>query len=433
MLRTRCPVVQKPIVNRFSASCTSIVRKGLVAFLLAAGPTHAVTGDEEPLRLDEAIGLTLRQHPNLAAFAHRREALQGRVQRARIGQRPELSLELQDALGTGRLSGLDQAQTTLGISWILDAELVAAQVGAAQEATTQVDVNREIRALNVAAETAALFVQDLAQQERLKLANQFVEQAEEGLSVARRRQAAGNAAGMEVLQAAAQLRGRQLEAEELVHELEAGRYELAAQWGGDRDYRPKGDLRALPEVGDFEHQLSALKNSPALRSFATRQRILESEMILARIEAKPRWQLSAGLRRYEDSDDFALVAGLTLPVGDDGRSAGRLQTLRAQQAEYAAEAEAMERRLDRQLYVLLLEIEHGLHLITALSDDIIPVLQKAQRQASHAYEIGQLNYLQWQDIRRQWLAARRNLITTYEATHLRHIELQRLTGASLTQ
>ena len=433
MPRTDCVLtLKKPIKDRF-LSATWIGRRGLAACLLATGTAHAEPTDVQPLRLEKAIQWTLQKHPELASFAHLRDALQGQVQQAQVRRRPELGVDLQDGLGTGRRTGFGQAQSTLSISWILEGELVAASVEVAQAATAQVDGERTIRALNVAAETAALFVQDLARQAGIELARQSVEQAEDALSVARRRETAGSAATMEVLQAQAQLRARQLEVDDLTHELEAGRYQLAAQWGGERIYRPEGDLRLLPAVGDLDQQRSLLKNSPLLRPYVTRQRIAESEMMLARIEAKPRWQFSTGLRRYEDAGDLALVAGLSIPLGKDRRSTGRLQTLRAQQAQDAAEADALERRMDSQLYVLLLEIEHGLHVIEALTDGILPALEEAQRQARQAYEIGQLNYLQWHDIRRQWLAARYNLIATYEATHLQHIELQRLTGASLTQ
>jgi len=433
MPRTDCILTPKKPINGRLLSAPWLGGRVLVACLLATGTAHAELTDMQPLLLEDAIQWTLQKHPELASFAHRRDALQGQVQQAQIRRRPELDVDLQDGLGTGRRTGFGQVQSTLSISWILEGELVAASVEAAQVKIAQVDGERTIRALNVAAETAALFVQDLARQARIELARQSVEQAEDALSVARRREAAGSGATMEVLQAQAELQARQLEVDVLTHELEAGRYQLAAQWGGDRIYRPDGDLHLLPSVGDLDQQRSLLKNSPLLHPYVTRQRIAESEMMLARIEAKPRWQFSTGLRRYEDADDFALVAGLSIPLGKDRRSTGRLRTLRGQQAQDAAEADALERRMDSQLYELLLELEHGLHVIEALTDGILPTLEEAHRQARQAYEIGQLSYLQWHDLRRQWLAARHNLIATYEATHLRHIELQRLVGASLTQ
>lgn len=425
----------KPIISRFYGGIPCWMNNGvLVLFLLCSGVVHAQSPAEAaPLRLEEAVQLSLQQHPELATFAYRREALQGRVTEAGFGQRPQMSLEVEDAFGSGQLEGVDNAQTTLTITWFLDGALTDARADAARAAISQVDAEREIHALNVAAHTATLFIENLAQQARSQLADEALQQAERALAAAGRRVRAGKASDIERLQAEAMLSQRQLEREDLTHQLKASRYLLAAQWGGGTLYQPEGDLRVLPIVGDFEQQLHAMKQNPMLQVLATQQRIAESEIVLARIDAKPRWQISTGVRRVEALEDYALVAGLSLPFGKDRRSEGRIQSLRAEQAEYAARATALENQIDSQLYVLLLEIEHSQHVIQALSEDIIPTLEKAQREAAVAYERGLLNYQQWHGVREQWLAARQALIDAFEAIHLQHIELQRLTGASLNR
>ncbi len=408
-------------------------RRMILALLLpfVAGAHAEPPQAGAPLLLDEAIRMSLQQHPGLAAFAHRREAVEGLVTEAGFGARPEMRIEVEDALGTGDLRGFRSAQTTFGITWLLDGEVVESRVRAARSTASLVDVERESQALDIAARTASLFVSDLAEQARLELADVALQLSRRSLESAQQRVQAGKASRVERLQAEAQLSQRELEREDLAHRLKAGRYQLAAQWGGGAARQPSGDLNAVPVVADFAQQLEALRNTPALRAFATRQRIAESEIELARIEAKPRWQVSAGIRRSETLDDYALVAGVSIPFGQAGRGSGRAQTLRAQQAEYEAEAKALEHRLDSQLYVLLLEIEHGRHVVDALTGRILPALDKAQVEATRAYDQGQLGYQQWQAIRQDWLTARMGLIDVLEETHLQHIELQRLTGASL--
>lgn len=416
-------------------------RSGSVAlrFLIAAAVSFGVLAQTAaaqaqagaPLPMVDALRMSLQQHPELAAFAHRREAAEGVVTEAGFGERPEARIEIEDALGTGELRGFRSAQTTFGITWLLDGEVVESRVRAARSASFLVDVEREVKALDVTARTASLFIEDLAEQARVQLVEEGLQQATKALEAAQRRVNAGKASRVESLQAEAQLSQRELDLEDLSHRLKAGRYQLAAQWGGGAARVPVGDLHVLPAVPDFERQLQALRESPVLRAFATRQRIAESEIELARIEAKPRWQVSAGIRRSEALNDYALVAGVTIPFGQSERGSGRVQTLRAQQAEYEAEAKALESRLDSQLYVLLLEIEHGRHVVEALMGRILPALDKAQAEAARAYEQGQLGYLQWSSVRQDWLAARMALIDTLEEIHLQHIELQRLTGASL--
>ncbi|MEQ9021521.1 MAG: hypothetical protein RLN82_02040, partial [Pseudomonadales bacterium] len=110
---------------------------------------------------------------------------------------------------------------------------------------------------------------------------------------------------------------------------------------------------------------------------------------------------------------------------------GKIRRLRAQQAEYGVETQALQRELDTQLYVLLQEIKHSRHVIETLQEQIIPNLEEAERQAEQAFNAGRLGYQQWSVILNKKLDAQQELLSAFESIHLQHIELQRLTGTSL--
>ncbi len=74
---------------------------------------------------------------------------------------------------------------------------------------------------------------------------------------------------------------------------------------------------------------------------------------------------------------------------------------------------------------------HGM-VIDAFEKTIIPTLEVTLKEAVRAFELGQLSYSQWSDIRRDLLNAQSELLNTYESLHLQHIEIQRLTGASIS-
>ncbi|MDF1833225.1 MAG: hypothetical protein P1U52_12810, partial [Porticoccaceae bacterium] len=122
----------------------------------------------------------------------------------------------------------------------------------------------------------------------------------------------------------------------------------------------------------------------------------------------------------------------SVPLGNDRSSAGKIKSLQAKQAEYGSESEALQRQLNTQLYVLLQKIKHSQHVIKTLQEQIIPALNNAQGQATQAYESGQLGYQQWTAILLKKLGAQQTLLSAFEAIHLQHIELQRLTGTTLT-
>ena len=422
-----------PIANRFMRPFgLSVVV--FAAMCLTVSAVHAQSESEPTLlSLEKAVRLTLEQHPQLGTFLHQREAYQGLVEQVSVGQRPSIGLIIEDFGGDGDYNGFDSAQSTLSISWVMQGARIDQRIQAAQVTATQVDIQRQIKALDLSAQTARLFVQALVEEQRLTLARQAQQQARSTVNALKKRVEAGKSPEFERLQAEVEMAQRELEAEDLQHVLTSTRYQLRAQWGGERnDFRLVGELLTIPTPGSVEQQFEQLKQNPILALLANQQRIAESEIELARIEAKPQWQFSVGVRRLEASDDFGMVAGVSVPLGKDRSSTGKIRSLQARQAEFASESEALQRQLDTQLYVLLQEIKHSHHVIETLQKRIIPALNTAHAQATHAYETGKLGYQQWVILVNKKLGAQQDLLSAFEAIHLQHIELQRLTGTTLT-
>jgi cobalt-zinc-cadmium efflux system outer membrane protein len=385
------------------------------------------------IQLTEAISRALAEHPELEIFAHRRAASELSVGQAGVAQRPKIGLVIEDAMGTGEHSNLGGAQTTLSIAWVLEQDSLDGRIRAAKSAATQVNFDLEIKALDVSAHTAKLFIQSLILEQRLQLAKLAEKQAKSAVVAISKRVQVGKSLVVDKLQSEAEWVRRQLETEDLEHELYASHYQLVAQWGGvAEDYSLSGDLLKVPQIDSLEKQLKKLKLHPALLAFANQQRIAQSEMELARIEARPKWQISAGIRRYETSDDFGMVAGISIPWGSDKRILSKVQILEAKQAEYQSEAKALSRRLNTQLFVLLQNINHSKHVIDTLTNQVIPLLEQAEEESSRAYDIGKLGYLQWTLVRQELLNTQAQLLDAYQDIHLQYIEIQRLTGASLS-
>lgn len=425
----------KPIAARFLSKTTQWFCVQLVASLLIMSQlAHSQeVNDQQSLDLSQAIDYALSEHPEMAVFIHQSEALNARVNQAKVLPRPTIGLTVEDAMGTGTHNNFDSAQSTLSIAWVLEQRTIDSRVNAAKQAATQVDFDMEIKALDISAHTAKLFIAALILEQRLQLAKLAEQQADSSLTATERRVKAGKSLSIEQLQSAAELVRRSLEVEDLEHELEASRYQLVAQWGGEpNQYVLQGDLLNVPVIQSLPTQLAKLKAHPALLAFANQRRVAQSQIELARIEAKPKWQVSAGIRRYETTDDVGLVAGISIPFGNDARSLSEVQVIQAKQAEYQSQADALVRQLNTQLFVLLQNMKHSKHVIDTLTKRVIPLLEKASEEASKAYDIGRLGYLEWTSIRQELLSTQAQLLDAYQAIHLQHIEIQRLTGASLS-
>jgi cobalt-zinc-cadmium efflux system outer membrane protein len=426
---------KRPTSARFFAWCGHGLKRTIIASILLF-PLIAHSQDTvvpSKIQLADAISLTLAEHPELQVFAHRRAAFEARIGQAGFAQRPKIGLVIEDAMGTGEHSNFGGAQTTLSIAWVLEQDTLDGRIHAAKSAATQVNFDVEIKVLDESAQTAKLFIQTLIFKQRLQLAKIAEQQVKSASIAITRRVQAGKSSVIEKLQSEAEFVRRQLETEDLEHELYASRYQLVAQWGGNaKDYSLSGDLLKVPHIDSLEKQLDELKQHPGLLAFANQQRIAQSEMELARIEARPKWKISAGIRRYETSDDFGMVAGISIPWGSDKRTLSKVEILKAKQAEYQSEAKALSRRLNTQLFVLLQNINHSKHVIDTLTSQVIPLLEQAEEESSRAYDIGKLGYLQWTLVRQELLSTQAQLLDAYQDIHLQHIEIQRLTGASLS-
>ncbi|NQZ12986.1 MAG: TolC family protein, partial [Algicola sp.] len=202
---------KKPIVHRFK-----------VAFLtLLLASTNAFA--QQTISLNQAISLTLAKHPQLKSYGYQAQAAKRLVQQAGVSTPLMIALDLQDVMGTGNYAGLSSMQTTLGISWLLEKDIIDAKVKVANEQTQISDVSLEIEVLDVAAQTASVFITLLAQQQQLKLAKQAQLQSEMALGEISKRVAAGKANVIDKLRAKAALSTKAWVVEDLIHEVEASR------------------------------------------------------------------------------------------------------------------------------------------------------------------------------------------------------------------
>nr|WP_296047142.1 TolC family protein [uncultured Alteromonas sp.] len=419
-------VVKKPIAGRFFV--------GLVACLLSLSVFAEKTPAPITLSMSDVVSLTLNNHPALQVFVEQKAVLEGRLKQAATAQRPQIGLTVEDALGTGNYSALKSTQTTLTYSWILEHEQIKSRVYAIQSESGKLLLDQEIKALDLSAVAARQFIEVLVKMERLTLNKLAVKQAKEVIKAIDERLAAGKSSVIERKLAEAELLRRELAVEDSEHDIKASKYQLSALWGQpDTDFTLTGNLLDLPPIPATRDYVKRLTENPGVQRFASAQRIAQSQIEKARIEAHPQWQFSAGLRRYEASDDFGFVAEVSIPWGSKDYNAGTVAALQAKQAVLDSQQTALLQQLDAQLYVLLHEMKHSYHVIQTVDNHIVPTLESALQEARQAFEKGQLSYSQWSELRRELLGAQSQLLDAYLSLHLQHIEIQRLTGTSLSQ
>ncbi len=398
-------------------------------------PTQKVEkpAGELSINLQNAINKAFEHNPDLHTFNYALSAQQGRVLQASMASSPELSLVIEDVLGTKDLKGFDSAQATLGIAWVLEGNIRKAHTAVAHAGSSSLSTEAAAMRLHVAAETARLYIINLANQARLANAINTVALAEETTSAVRRRVKAGKAPAAELARAEAELIRRQLEEEDIQHERRKAIHLLAAQWGETEPSftHVEGSIFNLPNIPTNATLKAQVELSPDFSRLAAEQDLLQARLNLAESQGKAVWRVNLGIRHFVSTNDQALVAGFNLPIGKRSKNTGNIAAARESLAQTYAQQSALKVRFETMLFVLFEELQHSVHYVIAYRDQIIPQLEKALEGTRRAYKLGRYSYLEWRSVQVDLLGAHSALVEASVDAHLKIIEIERLTGASM--
>lgn len=419
----------------------SLTSRALLACLiLAAGGTAVAQSDgaqaARSIGFDEAIAKTLESNPELLAFGYSIEAQQGRIRQASLRPPVELDVEIENVLGTGDFAGADQIQATVSLVWALERGKREHRIAASRAELTLLESEADVMRLDKAAETARRYLESLALQARMRLAEEAITLAAETVDAVDQRVAAGRNPAADLARARADLSRRRLEHEHLSHVHLTSIHELAAQWG---DTAPVfttvgGDIADPPEPDTFEALLARADQNPQLRRLLSDKRLREAELRRAESEARQNWRLLTGVRhvRLINSEDQSFVAQFSIPFGGEKRNAGNVARARADLSRSDADRAATRVRVETELFALYEELKHSLHLATSLREEVLSNLEIALVETRRAYQTGRYGYLELRIAQDEALLARKELLEALIEAHRYAIDIESLTGAALS-
>jgi cobalt-zinc-cadmium efflux system outer membrane protein len=374
-----------------------LILKILRGPVLAGSLIVSSVGATADLSLDEAVERALARNPGIAAA---RAAVVATEQQAALDSLAPPSTvggELENFAGTGDLSGVDQAETTLRLGHTfelggkrdarraLGESRVAAQRGAADR-----------RKLDIVAEANHRFLEVLAQQSRLELARQELELARQARDAVAYRVKRG--ASPEADQALADLAvvRAELELEDAEHELQSARVGLSVLWDEPTpDFeRVRGTVESLPEAPALDVLAQRVKAGADARRFELDDASLAAERRVAEAAAKPDLHGTLGVRRLEGLDDQALVMSFSMPFGLRDRADLATSRVRAERDRLAAERRAAELERYRALFATYQELNHTRARYEALRDRMIPSAEQALGLVRRGYDEARYSFLQ---------------------------------------
>lgn len=414
--------------------------RGLLACLLlaAASPLTLAQSDDAAgiieIDLPEALRRTLADNPALRAQGLEVSIAEGRLLQSTFKPAPQLNFEIENAFGTDIFTGLDATEATISLGWILERGVREHIVAAARAGVAVSATEIEIARLDAAAETARRFIACLLSQARRRHAETALERAREAVEAVRRRVAASRAPAAELARAEAELARAGLRLDHYVHELRSAYHRLSAQWGiTEPEFTAvNGTLERMRTLEPFETLMARVEQNPDLEALVSRTRLAEAELNLARARARPGWEVSGGLRRLERTDDWALVGGVTVPLRMGNQNQGRISATRATVAQLEASQDAARVRIETELFALYQELAHNAELAAGLATEVVPRFETALADMRRAFELGRSSYLEFRAIQTELRDVNYEIIDAQANASLLVIEIERLTGASLS-
>ncbi|EGL53988.1 outer membrane protein [Methylophaga aminisulfidivorans MP] len=141
---------------------------------------------------------------------------------------------------------------------------------------------------------------------------------------------------------------------------------------------------------------------------------------------------SVGIRRNEEINQSALVAGFSMPLFSGKRAQGRIESALAAKNEVIFREESTLLSLHTQLYKAYTGREQSIAAVNQLKSEIIPNLRLSLEQTQTAYRRGLYSYLDLLSARRELLQAKQALIDSATAAVRYGIEVEQLTAVPLT-
>lgn len=396
------------------------LRTALLAAALAFPATAAFA---EPITLDEAIAKAIDAAPSIRASEAAVAAAQaGRVQ-AGVRPNPTVTVEGENLIGSGPYNVFGQAEITGTYSQTIER-------GGKRDARIAY-AERDIGVAEASSRVARLELVSAVQRAFLDvvIAGYVVEIAETGLGVEMemQREALRRVRGYKdplfvETSASARVTQAQLNLVEARARQAGAKAALATFWNGQaEDIETEGEVMSgIPAARQLALADAELAQAEVARASAA--------VSVEQTRTTQDYTLSGGARFLRGTNDVALVAGITIPLGRYDRNQGNIARAQAEKLRIELTAEAQ--RLDRlrRLASLGAEADAARARADAIVLEVYPQTTKALRQVREGYARGGFNFRDMQGAADAIIQAQAEWLDAVIRTRDLQTEIDRLTG-----
>ena len=386
------------------------------------------------ITLKNSVAFALVNSPELKAFSHELRAAEARQLQATLPPNPELDVEIEDFAGTGERKGFDSSETTIQLGQLIEL------AGKRARRTRVASIERDLAAwsyrsarLDVMSRVADAFMDVLAAQEQLALAQQLAALSDQARLAVAEKVDAGKSPPVDLTRAEVAHSATQIDLQRAGQRLTSARRRLAAAWGSAApDFeKAAGDFYQVTPVPRSDRLVELASSNPDIARWAAERQRRRAALELERAKGAPDVRISGGLKYFDETSDTAFVVGLSIPLPLSDRNQGSIR----EALELLAGAKHQQRAVELQLHASLADAYERLSVAfeeaAVLKNDILPAAENAFEAVGEGYRQGKFAYLDLLDSRRTLFEARARHIEALSAFHKARTDAERLTGQSL--
>jgi cobalt-zinc-cadmium efflux system outer membrane protein len=399
--------------------------------------TIEITDIVEPngvITLRKALALALMHNPELKAFSWDIRVSQARQLQAGLWPNPELAVEVEDVGGSGELSGFDAAETTIQLSQLI--ELGSKSNKRVKVASLEKDLSGldyEAKRLDVFTEVTKAFIEVLTAQQRLALLKEQLELSEELVETVTKRVDAGKDSPLEKTKAALAHSSINILHRQAAGNLEFARKQLTSTWAGEnpRFESAAGELESLPPLPAIDQLALLTSQNPDMARWSLEIDKGRASLELEKAKSISDITLSGGMKRFNETDDNAIVFGISIPLPiSDTNQGGRMEAAYAL-SRVREEQRAAQSDIQMELARAYQALSNSHAEATELNNNILDEAESVFEASRTGYSVGKLDYLHVLDAQRTLFEVKTQYIDALGSFHTAKTDVERLIGSPI--
>ncbi len=399
--------------------------------LLSADEQHL--DPNAPITLRQSLALALLGNPELEAFSWQLRAQEANILQKSLRPNPVLGTKVENFGGSDPMNRFEGAMTTFSISQLIelgDKRVKRTRLAETNHALSAWDY--EAKRLEIITEVARRYIEVLADQHRVELAGQTLALSRQLYEIVKDRARVGVVPTVEVDKALVRVSTEQILRHKAQQKLESSRQQLCAMWADSapRFSEALGELTAVEDIPTQDQLTKLVSQNPDIARWSAEISQRRAALDLARSQAIPSVSVGAGIRRFNATDENALVfeVGLPVPIVDRNQG-GRLQ------ARYnLLKAKSQQKDVEVKVRTLLIanhrKLTGAYHEVVTLRDVTLPAARSAYDAARDAFENGLTNFIDVFDAERTLVNSERQYIESLSVYHQTITTLEGLVGRS---